>query len=61
MCLGGNQRALTAQGPRKVERVQTDVRMERRLAKVQKGIADFKRIYELDLDATHSHKLIEGE
>ena len=25
-----------------------------------KLIADFKRIYELELDASHSHKLVEG-
>ncbi|MEE9393263.1 MAG: hypothetical protein V3W41_12235 [Planctomycetota bacterium] len=77
----------------KVERVQTGVRMEKRLVKVLKGlaeykditlgdllegiclhafegqpafgaetlakIADFKGIYELDLDATHSHLLEE--
>lgn len=76
-----------------VERVQTGVRMEKRLLKVLKGlaeyhdlslgdllegivlhafegkapfgpesrkkIADLKKIYELDLDASASHKLIE--
>jgi hypothetical protein len=76
-----------------VERVQTGVRMEKRLLKVLKGlaeyhdlslgdllegivlhafegkapfgpesrkkIADLKKIYDLDLDATASHKLVE--
>jgi hypothetical protein len=76
-----------------VERVQTGVRMEKRLLKVLKGlaeyhdlslgdllegivlhafegkapfgpesrkkIADLKKIYEFDLDATASHKLVE--
>lgn len=77
-----------------IERVQTGVRMERRLVKVLKGIAEFhdislgdllegiclhafegkqpfdkegvkriegfKGIYGLDLDASHSHRLVEG-
>ncbi len=81
--------------PRKtrIERVQTGVRMEKRLVKVLKGLAeykdmtlgdllegiclhafdgkhafsretraridDLKRVYGLDLDATHSHRLKE--
>ena len=77
----------------KVERVQTGVRLEKRLLKVLKGfaeyhdltlgdllegivlhafegkcpfskeslklIADLKRIYKLDLDATASHRMVE--
>ncbi|MCX4245332.1 hypothetical protein [Paraliomyxa miuraensis] len=78
-----------------VERVQTGVRLEKRLLKVLKGLAeihdltlgdllegivlhafegkapfspetlakigDLKRIYGLDLDASHAHRLKEGE
>ena len=78
---------------RRVERVQTGVRMEKRIVKVLKGlaeyhdlslgdllegivlhafdgkapfsketravIADLKRVYGLDLDASHSHQLTE--
>ena len=77
-----------------IERVQTGVRMEKRLVKVLKALAEYhdlslgdllegivlhafegkppfgpesmrriaeiKKIYELDLDASHAHKLIEG-
>ena len=90
----------SGRGPRKrsaagttVERIQTGVRMEKRLVKVLKGlaelkdmslgdllegiclhafegkpafskatlarIAELKKIYELDLDASHSHRLKE--
>ena len=78
-----------------IERIQTGVRMEKRLVKVLKALAEFhditlgdllegivlhaiegkapfgteslrriaeiKRIYGLDLDASHSHKLMEAE
>jgi hypothetical protein len=78
-----------------IERVQTGVRMERRLVKVLKALAEYhdlslgdllegivlhafdgkapfgsesmrriaeiKKIYGLDLDASHSHKLVEAE
>lgn len=78
----------------KVERIQTGVRMEKRILKVLKGlaeyhditlgdllegivlhafegkvpfgkeslklVADLKTIYKLDLDATASHRLVEG-
>ena len=78
----------------KIERVQTGVRMEKRLVKVLKGLAeytdlslgdllegivlhafegrspfsettlaviqDLRRVYGLDLDASHSHQLEEG-
>ena len=78
-----------------VERVQTGVRMEKRLVKVLKALAEYhditlgdllegivlhafegkapfgaesqrrivelKKIYGLDLDASHAHKLVEGE
>ena len=85
---------MKAKQPRlKIERVQTGVRMEKRLLKVLKAlaeyhdltlgdllegivlhafegkapfgrdslklIADLKRIYKLDLDATASHRLVE--
>ena len=78
-----------------VERVQTGVRLERRLLKVLKALADYhdltlgdlieglvlhafdgkvafnhaslekiaelRRVFDLDLDASHSHRLIEGQ
>jgi hypothetical protein len=78
-----------------VQRTQTGIRIEKRLLKVMKGLAEFhdisvgdllegillhvfegklpfgerslqkiadlKRIYELDLDASHSHKLVDEE
>lgn len=79
----------------KVERIQTGMRIEKRLVKVLKALAEYidislgdliegivlhsfegkapfseetmakiveiKKIYDLDLDASHSHKLIERE
>jgi hypothetical protein len=87
--------AIGPAAPLIVERVQTGVRMEKRLLKVLKAlaeyhdlslgdllegivlhafdgkcpfgeeslrrIADFKRIYHLDLDSTASHRLVEGD
>ncbi len=78
----------------KIERVQTGMRIEKRLLKVLKGMAEYldislgdliegvvlhafegkspfsekslrkikelKKVYELDLDAGHSHKLVEN-
>jgi hypothetical protein len=83
----------TAPGPEVVERVQTGIRIEKRMLKVLKGlaeyhdmglgdliegivlhafegkapfsketlarIADIKKIYALDLDASHAHRLRE--
>jgi hypothetical protein len=80
--------------PIPVERVQTGVRLEKRLLKVLKALADYhditlgdlvegivlhafdgkaafgqaslskiaelRRVFDLDLDASHSHRLIEG-
>jgi predicted DNA-binding ribbon-helix-helix protein len=79
----------------KIERIQTGVRIEKRILKVLKGLAeyldmslgdliegvvlhafegkdpfsdrirnkikDLKNVYELDLDSSHSHKLIEKD
>jgi hypothetical protein len=90
----GAKAAAPRQGPRVVERVQTGVRLEKRLLKVLKAlaeyhdlslgdllegivlhtfdgqcpfgeeslrrIADLKRVYHLDLDASDSHRLSEG-
>ena len=84
----------SAPAAQEVERVQTGVRLEKRLLKVLKGLAeyldlslgdliegmalhalenkapfspatlkriqDLKRVYSLDLDARHSHRLSEG-
>ncbi len=82
--------------PRVVERVQTGVRIEKRILKVLKGLAEFldisvgdllegivlhafegkappfpkevlgaieelKRVYRLDLDASHSHRMVERD
>ena len=86
---------MSGKNKRTVQRVQTGVRVERRLLKVLKGlaeyhditlgdllegiclhafdgkspfgdeslarIADLKRVYGLDLDSSHSHRLIESE
>jgi hypothetical protein len=91
--MAGGKRA-TSQ-PVQVERVQTGIRVEKRILKVLKAVAeykdmtlgdliegivlhafdgkcafgpdtirhieDFKRIYGLDLDATHSHKMKDGD
>ena len=80
---------------KEIERTQTGVRIESRILKVLKGLAEYhdltlgdliegivlhafegkapfgpesrkkiaelKKVYGLDLDASHSHKLIEGE
>lgn len=82
-------------GKIKVEKVQTGLRMEKRILKVLKGLAEYldmslgdliegvalhafdgkspfsektlqkinelKKVYELDLDSSHSHKLVEKE
>jgi hypothetical protein len=82
-------------GPTQVERIQTGMRVEKRILKVLKALAeyldmtlgdliegivlhafdgkppfdkktlkkidDIKRVYELDLDSSHSHKLIEKQ
>lgn len=82
-------------GKIKVEKVQTGLRIEKRILKVLKGLAEYldmslgdliegvalhafdgkspfsektlqkikelKKVYELDLDSSHSHKLVEKE
>jgi hypothetical protein len=93
--MGKSKAKPQAQQPLIVERVQTGVRLEKRLLKVLKAlaeyhdlslgdllegivlhafdgkcpfgedalrrIADLKRIYDLDLDASASHRLTEGD
>ena len=93
MCYSGTMVTTSRPAPRLVERVQTGVRMEKRLLKVLKAlaelhdlslgdllegiclhafdgklpfdaegrrrIAELKKIYGLDLDASDSHRLVE--